>query len=213
MKTSKPFATISYNSKEFLINHLNEQLRLHNISFWSLILHTKEEENKKDHWHVYVVPNGRIDTDLFLSNFQELDTNNPLIPLKCMPANSAKFADWYLYVLHDKNYLAFKKMTRKYHYTKEEIITSDNDYLNELIDLIDYTKINKQAQILSRLAQGEKLVSLINTGEISISQITQYIRYLELLDKEDYDTKYNTRKEKIKQMKELIEREDNESPF
>ena len=62
MRTSKPIATIAYNTVDFLEQKLAELLRNHKIQDYFFIYHIAEEDEKKDHIHLYIEPNTRIDT-------------------------------------------------------------------------------------------------------------------------------------------------------
>ena len=63
MKTSKPFSTISYNTADFLSVKLNDLVNRRKIAFWAYVEHLPEEDEKKAHKHLYIVPNGQINTD------------------------------------------------------------------------------------------------------------------------------------------------------
>lgn len=66
MQTSKPISTISYNTEDFLVNVLEDLLRTHIIDFYMYIQHIGEidlfGEQEKDHIHLFVIPNKRINT-------------------------------------------------------------------------------------------------------------------------------------------------------
>ena len=44
-----------------------------------------------------------------------------------------KCRDWILYSLHDKKYLVFKRESRKYHYTKDQIKCYDEDMRDQYV--------------------------------------------------------------------------------
>ena len=58
MKTTKPIATISYNSTEFLDLKLSDLISSKKIEYYCYIVHLGEddESGKKDHIHPYVEP-------------------------------------------------------------------------------------------------------------------------------------------------------------
>ena len=132
MRTSKPCSTISYNTAEFLTRKLNDLIKRGHIDFWCFIEHEPEEDEEKKHKHLYIFPSTLIDTNQLREELKENDVNNPLKPLGCMPFQSSKFADWYLYVVHDSSYLSSKGQARKYHYKDDDIIRSDNAVFNPL---------------------------------------------------------------------------------
>jgi hypothetical protein len=182
LKTSKPFSTITYNTNGFLTVKLDDLVRRRKIAFWAFIEHLPEEDEKKAHKHLYIVPNGQINTDEVGDYLLEHDPEHPDKPLKCMPFNSSKFADWYLYVLHDTAYLASKGQSRKYHYTRDEIVCSDTDFLNEEIHRIDLSKFSKMNALRDAVENGIPFEKLVLNGQIPIHQIFAYQRTYEILN-------------------------------
>ena len=78
MKTSKPFSTISYNSADFLTVKLNDLVNRRKLAFWAYVEHLPEEDEKKAHKHLYIVPNGQINTDeVLLDILVEYDPAHP----------------------------------------------------------------------------------------------------------------------------------------
>ena len=57
MRTSKTISTISYNTKDFLEFKLMELMDSGDISDWFFIQHFAEEDEKKDHIHLWVKSN------------------------------------------------------------------------------------------------------------------------------------------------------------
>lgn len=145
MQTTRPISSISFNTDRFIITVLFDLVDNHIISFFALIKHYGEpKESKdtlKDHLHLYIEPNKRIDTMSLAEKFKEIDLKNPK-PLGTLPFNYSKFDDWFLYGIHDPMYLASKGMTRQYFYLKEDIITNNMDYLDNKINEIDPRKMN-----------------------------------------------------------------------
>lgn len=171
MKTSKPFSTISYNSTLFLQGKLDDLINRRKIAFYCFLDHYAEEDEKKAHKHVFIVPNGQINTDEVLEYLLEIDVNNPTKPLGCIPPHSSKFGDWYLYAIHDKDYLASKGQTRKYAYTREEMVVSDTDYLLEEIHQIDFSKYTRAKALREAVQNGVTFDELVATGQIPIQQV------------------------------------------
>ena len=180
MKTSKPFSTISYNSENFLRVKLGELIDRRKIAFYAFVEHLPEEDEKKAHKHLIIVPNGQINTDEVLEYLLEVDPNNPLKPLGCIPPHSSKFGDWSLYAIHDTQYLASKGQSRKYHYKPEEVICSDRDYLNEEVHQIDMSKLSKVKMLLQAVEDKVPFEKLLATGQIPIQQCYAF--------KQAYDT-------------------------
>lgn len=72
MRTSKPIATISYNSADFLKLRLNDLIKSKKICDWMFIQHTAEADEKKDHIHLWIKPNTLLDTMDLQEHFLEL---------------------------------------------------------------------------------------------------------------------------------------------
>lgn len=174
MKTSKPFSTISYNTKDFLVVKLNDLIRRRKIDFYAFINHLAEEDEKKPHKHLYIVPNGQINTDEITDYLVELDISNPTQPLGCIRPKPSKFGDWYLYCSHDFDYLTSKGQQRKYAYTREEFVVSDSDYFNEEIHQIDLSHLSRIKNIRSAVISEIPFEQLVVNGQIPIQQITAY---------------------------------------
>lgn len=181
MKTSKPFSTISYNSCEFLQLKLDDLINRRKIAFYGFIEHLPEEDEKKRHKHLYVVPNGQINTDEILDYLLELDVNNPEKPLGCIPFHSSKFTDWYLYSIHDKDYLASKGQSRKYSYKKDEVIVSDSDFFNEEIHRMDLSKLSKVKALRNAVETGVPFEQMLMTGQIPVQQVYAYKQTYDLI--------------------------------
>lgn len=182
MKTSKPFSTISYNSSEFLSVKLNDLVQRRVISFFAFIKHYKEEDESKDHIHLIVFPNGQYQTDALQDYLLEPDlTDLTKKPLGIMPCQSSKWGDWYLYACHDTAYLASKTQTRKYHYSEEDFVSPDKDYLHELIRTIDRTKYAKTLDFVNQVKAGVEFNEMVNKGQIPVPQFNQWYSMYEYL--------------------------------
>lgn len=182
MNTRSPIATISYNSDSFLIRELDKLIAEHVIEFYAFISHVPEEDEKKIHKHLFVIPSCQIDTFVLNDRLSEIDLSNPsLPPLSCIRWVHSKFADWYMYGLHDVDYLATKCETRKFHYMKSDFIVSDMDYFNELIHTSDFVKYKTFAKFRDMIKSGVGFRELFSNGFIPIQQIVQYKKAYNLL--------------------------------
>ena len=195
MRTSKPFSMISYNTKEFLIEKLNELVEGGLVQFWAFIEHLPEEDEKKAHKHLYIIPQKLIDTQRIEKALQEIDlTDITAKPLGAIFPQSSKFADWYLYGLHDKKYLAYKGQKRKYHYNDNAFVVSCQDTFQELKNLIDYTEINRLSLIVEKAENGESLASIIKSTNIPLQLIGQVRQLYHIIINTSFDVYRNDRK-------------------
>lgn len=131
MRTSKPISTVSYNTEKFLVHQLQELIKSHRISDYMYIHHDAEQDEKKDHFHVWMKPNTLLDTMDLQEFFTELDPNN-VKPLKCIDFKTSKVDDWILYNQHYAPYLASKGESREFFYTREDFRYYDEDTFEHL---------------------------------------------------------------------------------
>ena len=134
MLTSTNLSNISYNTDEFLQRQLNSLLSDHQIRFWAYITHCPEPDEEqyhaemhfKEHKHIFLLVDTRLDTVHLDDHFCEVDPTNEL-PLKCMDWHkTSSVPDWFLYGVHDPVYVKLKyKEDKKYHYKKSDFVYSD----------------------------------------------------------------------------------------
>lgn len=180
MRTSKPIATISYNTQEFLLYKLQELINNHKISDYMFINHFAEEDESKNHIHLWLKPNTLIDTMDLQKHFMEIDSNNPNKPLKCIDFRYSNIDDWILYSQHYNAYLASKGESREYHYTQDDFVYYDQDTFeynyNHAFKGSEWAKRN---QILEALTKGtNNPINLILNGTIPISMSTQLSSFM-----------------------------------
>jgi hypothetical protein len=156
---------------------LNEMIADALLDFWAYIEHLPEQDEKKRHKHLYLVPSKLIDTAVFQKRLQEIDTTDLLAkPLGCIVPVSSKFADWFLYSKHDKSYLTSKGQYRKYQYNDTDFIVSCQDYFKHLIHSIDYSKYSLTQRLIDALQDGETPQSLIISGQVPLPMINNFLK-------------------------------------
>ncbi len=129
MNTRSDISTISYNSIPFLLDKLNYLYNNHKISDFMFIQHKAEDDELKDHIHLFLSPNKQLDTMTLQEILTEFNVDDPAKPFKCINFRKSKIDDWILYNLHDTDYLLTKGETRRYHYDKNDIFAADLDNL------------------------------------------------------------------------------------
>lgn len=178
MRTSKPVSTISYNSKEKLEETLNSLYRLGKVSFWAAVKHDGEtlEDGtiEKDHWHVYVEPNERIDTMEVQKLSQEFDPKKPDKFLKMIDFRPSKWEDWIWYTLHDADYLRTKAEFREFCYTPEDYIFSDEDEFRYRYQRARNSSVIAQKFRTLKLLQEHSVAQLCALGIIQPGEALNY---------------------------------------
>lgn len=175
MNSKSPFSTISYNTEPWLKNVLENYISNGKFVFYSYIFHKGEDDEAglKDHFHVYIEPNSTFNTVKFTNDC--IEPCNQLLPLKSMPCHSSDFGNWYMYVLHDENYLKYKGLgDRKYHYNQSNFIYSDLDYFNYKIRTIDLLDTSWYSSMLEAIARNESFDEYFAKGGIPVQQVKNY---------------------------------------
>ena len=180
MRTSNYISTVSYNTEDYLVNTLRELHDEHIISDWICIHHKGEDDEKKEHFHVWMNPNRLIDTMDLQLRFLELDPNHTDKPLKCRDFHKGKIDDWILYNQHFAPYLATKFESRRYYYQKEDFRYCDEDtfefYYYHAFHSSEFAVHN---QILAVLKEEDACpTDLIDSGVISLNQASQLNSYM-----------------------------------
>lgn len=181
MKTSKPVSTISFNSEAYLRGKLRELTAAGVLEFWAYIRHDPEpdevgdEAGGKQHFHVYMEPAKMIQTTDLRAAFRELDPTNPK-PLGCLLVEKSKFDDWYLYALHDADYLASKGQSRALAYEPEQVRTSDEDDLHSKVARIDVGAITPYITMARYQRAGKDFRDYVLREQINIRDISAFQR-------------------------------------
>ena len=185
MATSKPISTISYNTEEFLKEKLEDWYKAHIIQNYMYIKH-KGEDGDKDHIHLRIEPNKKLDPMDLLELLQEHKLGEKK-PLGCRPFRPSKEEDWILYAVHDTEYLRTKyggpESKEKLPYKWEQIIVPDN-YDMEIAYIRAKQKLeHTPSNLIKRLSDGEvRPEDLIYQGE------NVYI--VNAINRAIYDNKY-----------------------
>lgn len=183
MRTTKPIATISFNTPEFLRLKLEELQKAGRLSFWCFIVHKPEDDEggKKEHIHLYCEPSKMLQTDDLKAALLEFDPSMPDKPKGTISWHSSKFDPWYLYALHDRRYLASKGQSRRFHYQHSDILTSDAEDLLFKARSIDLISISPYADMLDAQANGISWAEYFSRGTVPLPQVALFERAWYLL--------------------------------
>lgn len=129
------YSTISYNTEPFLSRVLSELKDKGTIQEYSFIFHIGEGTDK-DHFHVFMSDiKPRTDKSALRNYFNEIDLHNPK-PLSVMPFVTSDFPNWYLYSVHNEEYLLRKHEVKEYYYSPEDFRYSDELWFNNMVSSI-----------------------------------------------------------------------------
>ena len=184
MATQKPISTISYNSEEFLKEKLEEWLEAHIIQSYMYVCH-KGEDGDKDHIHLRIDPNKRIDPMELTEELKEYVIGERK-PRGVRPWRPSLEEDWILYAVHDEEYLKIKygggEKGEKLPYKWEDIQCPE--YFDSEIAFIRARAKMKHtsANMTSRMMKGQAdPLSLIQEGE-NVYTINAIMRALSMTD-------------------------------
>lgn len=167
MATQKPISTISYNTERFLKEKLDSWIQAHIIQAYQYICH-KGEDGDKDHIHLRIEPNKKLDPMVLSDELREYQMGKDK-PLGCRPFRPSKEEDWILYAVHDETYLKLKygggekgeKLPYKWQDIKvPEYYDMEIAYIRAKAYL-EHTSVN----MATRLQHGEYALDLIMQGE------------------------------------------------
>lgn len=173
MKTKRLIASISYNSPDFLRATL-QRLRDSGVIDWGhWIYHKAEEDEEKDHAHLVVMPSRQLDTNALSKEFHEIDLQKPDKPLGVIQWRfCSSLDDWLLYGIHDPGYLASKAQVRRYHYSRDEMESTDPDLLGEQWREVNLAKYGLGEQVAAAAKEGVPWDNVLCSGLIPPAQWT-----------------------------------------
>lgn len=183
MATQKPISTISYNTEPFLKEKLETWLNAHIIQAYQYICH-KGEDGDKDHIHLRIEPNKKLDAMDLIEQLQEYQIGKDK-PLGCRPFRPSKEEDWILYAVHDEQYLKLKygggEKGEKLPYKWQDIRVPE--YYDMEIGYIrakaymEHTSVN----MATKLQNGDNPLNLILQGE-NVYTVNAIMRALSITD-------------------------------
>lgn len=204
MATNKPISTISYNTEKFLVDKLESWYKAHIIQCYQYIKH-KGEDGDKDHIHLRIEPNRRIDPMDLTQELIEPDPKNDK-PLRCRPWRPSKEEDWFLYAIHDSQYLKLKKCDSKdgkIPYKVTDLIVSDG-YDTEVAVLRARQSLeNHTACMIKELKQGRRAQDLIEEGK-DVFRVQAILRALQTTEYENMVHKNQIMEKEIERLQKEI---------
>lgn len=193
--TAKPITTISYNTRDFALYKLEQLFKSGKIEDYRIIFH-EGEDGDKDHAHVWIQPNRRIDTVQLREEFEEVDPTKDK-PLGCLPFRKTKDDHWLMYVLHDPAYLKAHHSDNdgdgKKQYYPEEILTPFPEQLARDLKRAQQLKKTTNQEILECFEKGwnysETLLYVTNANPTYVSTIMSRYREERMQKQEEEERK------------------------
>lgn len=173
MASKKPSSTVSFNSDKYILSLLPSLVRDGLIDVYFSVRHYAEEDTKKDHWHILLVPSRPLDFNKVRCRFFEAVIGQS--DLGCLPFRPSKIHDWLLYSLHDSDYLCKHGLVRLNCYSVKDVVTNEPDYLTELYREARETLLDNRLTLFVRqIRQGLSFGDILRSGFIPPNQIGFY---------------------------------------
>lgn len=173
-KTKKPLSSISYNTYEFLKATLDRLIESGDLDFYCFINHrgelNEDGTREKQHFHVFMWPATALDPRQLRNEFIEF-VKDEKFPRGFMPVIPSDWQNWYLYDLHDSDYLASKGQSREFHYTDNDMKRSNDDFYWDLVHHIDRTKINPLGAVIRAAQSGMSFAEYVTLNHLSLLQV------------------------------------------
>lgn len=206
MATQKPLSTISYNSEAFLKEKLDAWVKAHIIQAYQYICH-KGEDGDKDHIHLRIEPNKKLDPMTLQEELREFVMGNNK-PLGVRPFRPSKEEDWFLYATHDATYLKMKygggEKGEKLPYSWEDIKASEfYDVEVAFIRAKAYLE-HSSVNMAAKLQNGISPMELIGTGE-NVYVVNALMRALASSDYQRVSNELSTTKQELLEVYSAIE--------
>ena len=205
MATQKPISTISYNTLPFLKEKLDLWVTEHIIQSY-MFIHHKGEDGDKDHFHVRIEPNKKLDPMDLSDKLLEYEHGKKK-PLGCRPWRPSVEEDWLLYAVHDKDYLRIKygggEKGEKLPYQWSEIVAPEN-YDVEVAFLRARSKLeHTSANLATQIRQGTDALSLVLNGE-NVYTVNAIMRAMQHNDYERLQADFFAVTDKLQQLYDAI---------
>ena len=173
MSTKRTIGTISFNSEFFISATCNNLLEEELIQSYAFIKHFPEEDTKKEHYHLLLVPSRPLDPCKIRKRFIEPCVDGDLI---CLPFVPSKLGDWLLYALHFPAYLTKKGLVRQFHYLLSDIISNEPvEWLEDVFHSACEELTDKRiSQFLDRVNNGDSFGDILSSGLIPYNQVIFY---------------------------------------
>lgn len=179
MATRNPISTISYNTESFLREKLDTWVEQHLIQAYQYIKH-KGEDGDKDHIHLRIEPNKTLDPMDLSDKLKEFVVGESL-PRGCRPWRNAKEETWYLYAVHDPEFLKDEygggEKGEKIPYDWHDIQVSQGYDLEIAFIRAKASQKHTTPNMARRLQRGENPLNMVLQGEnvYTVSALTRFL--------------------------------------
>lgn len=188
MATSKPQASICYNTDRFLKKTLQGLIDNGILEWWFYIEHEPDTDDKVKHNHLWVKPRKAIDMVSLEQCFYQYQKGKKE-PLRCIGFEYSEPKNAILYFLHDKDFLKVKKKTRNKHYRYAQIKTSDKlklEYQYRCAVEWLHSELMQTSYAEEQIKDGKSLCQLAQDGLINSSNAFRMKQYEMIVSQKKY---------------------------
>lgn len=173
--TKRPLSTISFNTEPFMRNVLDTLVSDSKIQSWIYIRHLAEEDTKKDHFHLLLLPCSVVNPVFVRKAFIEPSFTS-LGDLGCLPFAPSKISDWLLYALHYEPYLLSKGLQRQNHYDISSLVSNESrDYLDQCFsEAVEGLNTSRVSNFIDMAMRGHSFGELLASGLVPPNQVVFY---------------------------------------
>lgn len=163
---------------------LDSMVERGDIDFWAYITHKPDSDDLKEHNHIYMRPAHIVNTEKIQLEFLEPDPAVGIPRKSLMIRKSNSFGDWYLYGMHDREYLKCRGLERQVHYGEADFKCSDYDSLRMLANEIDTVALKGFVNMLESAGKGWSLELALRKGIIPMSRASQWTHIYTAIQRE-----------------------------
>ncbi len=198
MATQRPISTVLWCSEQFLHEKMEELVKSHTLQAYTYIYH-KGEEGDKDHIHLRIEPNKRIDPMNLTEMLKEYVIGEDK-PRVCRPWRNSVEEDWILYVLQDTDYMKRKynnlEKGEKIPYDWTQVVCSDGYDVETMFIRAKIKLKHTSSNISNRIYSGEDPIMLMMEGE-NVFTVNAVCNALRKNDYKDLQKRYFDLREKF----------------
>ena len=191
--TKKPLSTISFNTENFLSSTLKTLVQGGKIQSWMYVKHLAEEDTKKDHIHLILIPCSVVNPVLIRKSFIEPSFSS-LGDLGCLPFCPSKISDWLLYALHYQPYLFSKGLVREHHYNISTVCSNESvDYVHQCFsEAVESLNTSRVQNFIDMAMKGSSFGDLLASGLVPPNHVVFYEKLYRMYCHRNTKEKCNT---------------------
>lgn len=170
--TKRPLSTISFNTEVYLRKVLDDLVECGKIQSWMYVSHLAEEDTKKNHIHLILIPCSVVNPVAVRKSFIEPSFTDKG-DFGCLPFVPSKISDWLLYSLHYEPYLLSKGLLREHKYDKSQVVTNEpREYVDQCFsEAVESLSSSRVTNFISMAMNGSSFGEILASGIVPPNQV------------------------------------------